>query len=145
MNAAINNFKNRNEVVLDHCSIWLRDDAVLMVSLEEGSQIGFTEARKIMDTIEQLSHLTRRSIVFDIRPAQLDMAARVLITGERFADVKKSVALIVPSFFSQMAANLAFLLDKPSFPIRAFISEKQALRWSRMHSAETAFYLAAGQ
>jgi len=129
------NSHDRNEIMLEHCSIWLRNDSVLMVSLEKGAEIDFNEARKIMDTIEVLSHFSVHAIVFDIRPAQLDMAARILITGERFATIKKSVALIVPSFFSKLASNLSFFLEKPSFPIRAFVSEREALRWSQSMAA----------
>ena len=133
--------KSRIEVMLEDCTIWLRDDSVLMVSLREGAVVGFNEARKIMDIIEVLSKRSRRSIVFDIRPAQnLDMAARVVLTGERFAAVKNSVALIVPDFIAKLTANFAFLLEKPSFPIRAFITEKEALRGSRERSNAAVMY-----
>lgn len=125
----------KNEVMLEHCTLWLRKDAVLMVSPFEGANIGFREARKIMDTICQLSQQTSRSIVFDLRPAHnIDMAARILITGERFASVKNSVALIVPSLIAKLVTNFTLMLDRPTFPVKAFIRENEALEWSRQRS-----------
>jgi hypothetical protein len=130
------------EVILDYCSIRLRSDEVLQVVVYEGAAIGFAQAKKIMDTIEQLSHFTTRSIIFDSREAgSIDLAARLFLTGERSAAYKQSMALLVPTHIEKLVANFSFAFNKPSYPVRAFLTEEEALKWSRKNYSGDLFFI----
>ena len=124
----------RNEVLLDFGSLWLRNDSVLQVQINPGVQVRYHEARKLMETIRDLSRFTRRPVLLDLRGIKdMDTAARFYFLGERAAAFKKSMALIVSSPTTKWLANLSLFFSHPACPTRVFMTEEAALHWSMQY------------
>ncbi|MDX2001179.1 MAG: hypothetical protein SFW35_02030 [Chitinophagales bacterium] len=129
------------EILLDSSTIILRKDEILLVSPFKGATIGPKEAKKILDTIDQLSQYTKRAIIFDSRMASVNMEARVMLTNEQAAKSKHSMALLVPNLSIKVLANLSYFINRPTYPMRAFLTEKAALIWSHKHLQRENFEL----
>ncbi len=125
------------KVLLDFGHLFLRDDSVVQVQINEDAQIGTREASKLMATISGLSHYTSRPVVLDLRNVEVDTAAKLyfLRNHEEIHNQASSVAMIIDSVAGRWLANFSLLFRRLARPTRYFTSEEAAIKWSQRHLA----------
>lgn len=130
------------EVLLEFGNLWLRDDSVVQVHINEGVHIRMREAQKLMETIGNLSHYTSRPVVVDLRHIdKIDTAAKIYLLGQSENIPHQSIAMVIESGVGRMLANFSLLFRPSGCPTRYFNSDEAAINWSRRFlSQEQASY-----
>jgi hypothetical protein len=122
---------SRIEVLLEFGRIWLRDDSIVQVTINDGAHIRYREAKKLMETISGLSRYTSRPIVVDLTNiASIETSAKLHFISTRTDNHNLCMAMIIASPYGKMVANLSLLFQHPGCPTRYFNSHEGALHWS---------------
>lgn len=130
------------EVLLDFGRLWLMDDSVVKVHINEGAHMRLREAEKLMQTISGLSKYTSRPIVVDLSHiASIETSAKLHFISKRTDNHNLCMAMVIASPIGRMVANFSLLFQHPGCPTRYFNSETAALRWSQrfLMAHETAY------
>lgn len=123
------------EVLLDFGRLWLMDNSVVKVHINEGTHIRLREAEKLMQTISGLSKYTSRPIVVDLTQiASIETSAKLYFISKRTDNHNLCMAMVIVSPIGKMVANFSLLFQHPGCPTRYFNSETAALRWSQRFS-----------
>lgn len=129
---------SRIEVLLEFGRIWLRDDGIVQVTINEGTHIRYREANKLMETISGLSRYTSRPIVVDLSNiASIETSAKLHFISTRTDNHNLCMAMIIESAVGKMVANLSLLFQHPGCPTRYFNSAEGALQWSGRFQSRT--------
>ncbi len=130
------------EVLLDFGRLWLMNNSIVKVHIDEGTHMRLREAEKLMETISGLSKYTSRPIVVDLTHiASIETTAKLHFISKRDDNHNLCMAMIIESPIGKMVANLSLLFQHPGCPTRYFNTESAALRWSQRFStaAESEF------
>jgi len=127
------------EILLEFGNLWLRDDSVVQVNINEGVHMRTREAEKLMATIGNLSRHTTRPIVVDLRHiGEIDTAAKLYLLGKHAEVNHQCIAMVINSALGQWVANLSLLFRASGCPSRYFTTETAALKWCQRFLAPQA-------
>jgi hypothetical protein len=108
--------------------IWLGEDGILYVDV-------FPNAEVTLDTARKSSELRAQLAGSKARPMLIDMSKIKSMTREARNHYSKAgrnvlaLALVVKSPVSKVIGNLFLGLNKPSYPVRLYISKSEAIEW----------------
>lgn len=124
------------EIKTRTATIWLADDGVVHVKVDEGAVSSLDDARTNVEAVAQLLAGRKAVAVIDIRKVgPTPREARLYFTGPETGRVCRAVALLIDSPLSRMVANFQTGLNKGAFPFSVFTSEDDALAWLRTQAA----------
>lgn len=89
-------------------------------------------AREELAGFQKLAEGRKMPLMVDIREVlAIAREARVCFTGPEGEKTATAVALLTGSALTRVLGNFFMGLNKPSFPVRIFTSEAEALEWLR--------------
>ncbi len=122
------------EVLLEFGNLWLRDDSVVQVHINDGVHMRTREAQKLMETIGNLSHYTSRPVVVDLRHIEeIDTTAKIYLLSQSENIPHQCLAMVIESSWGRMLANFSLLFRPSGCPTRYFNSDEAALKWSKRY------------
>jgi hypothetical protein len=108
----------------------MRDDGVIHGAIEVGVAETLDDAKQNIAAIAQLAEGRRCPVIVDISKAKsVGREARRYYSGPECAETTTAVALVTGSLVGRAVGNFFLGLNKPSFPLRLFNSEEEALAW----------------
>ena len=115
------------EVRTRFSKIWLREDGIIQMVFDPGSEFTLTDTRESLECIVKLSKGKRYPLLVDMRDIKsADYGARQ--EAATFEDAI-SLAALISSPVSRMIGNVFLTLYKIAYPIRLFTSEAEAIEW----------------
>lgn len=122
----------RNRVIkTETASLWLDQYGIIHVNILPGAEVNIQHTRDYVTVAKRFGN-TKRLILVDISKIKsASREARDFFKQETGSEIIKSVALIIGSPVSKVIGNFLIGLNKPSYPIKLFTSEKEAEGWLR--------------
>lgn len=112
--------------------ISLSDEGIIYDVSPRAVRFTMEQARESMAAYLEITGGLRSPLLVDIRQVQgIDRAARQHLTGPDGERAVSAVALLADSALTRAIGNFFIGLNRPSFPVRVFTSEEEALRWLR--------------
>ena len=126
-----------NEVVVTTriAKIWLGEDGIVrsvpcakVVTLV----LTLADAKETFSAILKVSKGRKRPYLSDIRKIKsVDRESREYFASEEVANAISAIAMLIGSPVSRIIGNFFLGLNKPSYPIKLFTSESEAIEWLR--------------
>lgn len=111
----------------------MREYGILHVRVFSNTELGLDDAKEYLDAVMYLSEERPYSVVMDI--SGVTYAAKEAREWISEASSQRGVtvcaALIAKSYPSRIIANLIMTVSRPSYPVRTFTDEQEAMRWCR--------------
>ena len=120
-----------NEVVETRtATIWLDADAIIHLVEKPGSETILEDAKEYVTAFLNVSKGKRSPVFVDINMSKsITREARQYLGGSEAVDVVSAVGLYADLPVSRVLGNFFLKLARPSYPIRMFSSEEEALEW----------------
>lgn len=121
---------NRITVVkLDFCEVWLEDDGIVRIVYYRRTNIEIVRAKQVGDAIREVCAGQCRPLFSDARNIRnLSRAARAHWASEDFSTWCTAVATLQTPVVKTLAAFF-IRFNEPSYPLKLFTSEKEAIDW----------------
>ena len=114
--------------------IYLKDD-IYRVIIKDDAHVMLPDAEEIIATILKINGGTLLPVFIDIRKIKMiSWEARKYFASDDRPRVGTVVAIIVGSSTTRVIGNFFLGLNKPSYPLRIFSSEIDAVNWLKGHS-----------
>lgn len=123
-------------VVETRCArCWLRKDGIFQ-SVDKGHvKEELEDTYELLDACKQLCGEQKVPMLADSRKSiGLGLETQRAYNYDAYAKQLGALALIVRSNLRSLFFNLLLLIRRPSYPIRYFTSERDALRWLNKHA-----------
>lgn len=127
------------QVLLEFGELSIRNDSVVMVNINPGAHLRLIEAKKLLETIHNLSRYTSRPVLVDLRHiAGIDAVAKLYLLGKSADNHNQCMAIVIDSTVGRMMANLSLLFKQTGCPVLYFNQLESALKWCQKHVVDSA-------
>jgi hypothetical protein len=110
----------------------LGDDGIVRYTISADADETLDGAREVIAATTKITKGKKCPVLADLRRVRsISREARQYYAGEESAQAVAAVALLVGSPISRMSGNFFLALNKPSFPVRLFTLESEAIEWLR--------------
>ena len=112
--------------------IWLEEDGIVRNIVLPGAAETLDDVKENVSIHARLRPMSgkRVPVLVDLRTAKsLDREARNYLASEQSAKVVSAAALLISSPLSKFLGNLFLGLGKPTYPVKLFTSEAEAVAW----------------
>jgi hypothetical protein len=110
-------------------------EGILRVSVKKNVHIDVAEVRRYLEIADQLTGNKKALVLLDARqPFTISPEARSY--SARHSVNRTAIAVISGSLLSTFVSRFFLLYRKPSYPIRFFSAEENALQWLKSFDAK---------
>ena len=117
------------EITTKHGTIWL-EDGILHTSANPNVEHTLMDAKRDLMVFRNLALGVKRPLLSDISNVKsVSREAREFFAGEETGKIISAIGLIIKSPISRVIGNFYLSVNRPSFPVKLFTSEEEAIRW----------------
>ena len=122
---------------LGNSIIWIDDEGIMRSTPVDGPVVDPTREEITANMKRLRAFLGGRKVCMVVesnpnsRPPAKDMRDFV---AEQLSSIAKAMAIVTSSPLSRMIANLFFSFKPPSYPMKMFTSEEEAVAWVRQYN-----------
>lgn len=122
-----------NEVFITTITkVWMGEDGIGRSVVLPNVVITLDAAREHIAACTKSSNGKCVPVFFDLRNIKsVDRQAREYFASEAVCKISKASAVLIGSPVSRVIGNFFIGLNKPSYPVKLFTSEKKAIKWLR--------------
>lgn len=114
---------------LEFVEAWLRADGILVYSPRPNLLIDLKAAQQITILGKELTDHPVPVLVHMGNVRRVTREARALFASTEYTEVAGQSALLVSSTVSRVVSNFFVGLNNPTYPVRVFSDEKNAVAW----------------
>ena len=113
-----------------YSQMWIDDGGILHIRYTKKTDVTLIIAKKEIELINKICLGKKIPTLVNLNNTKsISREARQFLSGRESQKVLRSVALVVKSPIHSVMGNFFLGINKPSYPLKLFSSEEQALNW----------------
>jgi hypothetical protein len=114
--------------------IWLEEDGIVWTMILPivfpDDKLTIADARNIIEGASKLTNGKKTPMLVESSYARpMNSEAKEFLTGMEAANVVSALAMITSSSLNKLLRNVLLGINKPSYPVKLFTSEAEAINW----------------
>ncbi|RRJ84939.1 hypothetical protein [Aestuariirhabdus litorea] len=115
--------------------LWMGEDGIMRVDYGLHAHITLEAVREVAQRAYQLCPRPHLALVMGQRVAKVDTDALRFLQGEEYQRISVAVAVMTRTPLEKFLMRMYSTLHPPTYPVRGFTDEEEALRWLRGHGS----------